>query len=216
MLDRPKAIELVRHVQRIVQVAKTDRLTHADIQRLCTFWPLASGSFLDAAPYRDEEAVAVLMNHNPQSNPPAENPRIVDALFFAAILLMCLTGGRLSIESTRSNGKLYYYLRYEHPTALSEDMRIRLNRVLIDAPEDRAVAFIGDHHDYRLANLRLRTPIPNMQEPKLGRNAAVKLARKLYEENPPAELSYLSADGYEALLREVLEAATEYHGRREG
>lgn len=216
MLDRPQAIELVRHVHHILQAARDGRLTDTDVQRLCTFWPLASGSFLSAEHLPGEQAVAMMMNHNPQSNPPAENPRIVDTLFFAAILLMCLTGGRLSIESTRSNGKLYYYLRYEHPTELSEDMRIRLNRVVIDAPDDRAVAFIGDHHDYRLANLRLRAPIPNMQEPKLGRVAAIKLARKLYEENPPAELSYLSPDGYEALLQEVLQTATEYHGKLEG
>lgn len=216
MLDKPQAIELIRHVQHIVQAAKAGRIAPAAVARLCDFWPLASDSFRSASPINGREKVGMVMNHNPQSNPPAERPRIVDAVFFAAVLLMCLPGGRISIESTRSNGKLYYYLRYEHPTDLSEDMRIRLNRVIIDAPADSAVAFVGDHHDYSLTNLRLRAPIPSMQDPKLGRTAAIKLARSLYEASPPSGLSYLSADGYEALLTEVLEVATSYHGNREG
>jgi hypothetical protein len=46
-----------------------------------------------------------------------------------------------------------------------------------------------------------------MHEPKLGRDAAIKIACALYEANPPAGLAYLTADAYEAMLRNVFATA---------
>lgn len=46
---------------------------------------------------RRSERSWVMVRHEPASNPPMENERFVDALF-AALLLMCLAGGRVNVE----------------------------------------------------------------------------------------------------------------------
>ncbi len=215
MLDKPQSIELVRHIQRMLHAAKTGHIDHDAAIHLCDFAPLAGESITRARWREDENAIGVMVKHEPLSNPPVENDRLIDPLFFAAVLLMCLAGGNIIVESTRANGKLYYYLRYEHPHDKSEDKRIYLIRVIADAPPNQAVRFIGDYHSLCLRNLALGAPAPRMKDPKLGRADAIKLARELYEANHPAGLEYLSPEGFEAFLTEVLTTATAYHGPRD-
>lgn len=113
---------------------------------------------------------------------------------FACVLLMCLAGGRLVNVPTPVGEKTYAYLRYEHPTDMASGQRVRLGRIIIDAPPDKAVGFAGRgaFRDYRRSNLKLRKPIKSMKDPELGREEAIKLARALYEVNPIAGLTYLS------------------------
>lgn len=212
MLDKPQSIELIRHIQSMLHAAKTGLIPDALAIRLCEFAPLAGDSIARAQWREAQNAIGVMVKHAPLSNPRVENDRFIDVLFFAAVLLMCLVGGNIIVESTRANGKLYYYLRYEHPHDKSEDKRIYLIRVIADAPQDQAVRFIGDYHSLCLRNLALGAPAPRMKDPKLGRADAIKLARELYEANHPAGLEYLSSEAFEVFLTEVLTTATAYHG----
>jgi hypothetical protein len=92
---------------------------------------------------------------------------------------------------------------------MASGQRVRLGRIIIDAPPDKAVGFAGRgaFRDYRRSNLKLRKPIKSMKDPELGREEAIKLARALYEVNPIAGLTYLTGDAYEVMLRDVFAAA---------
>ncbi|MGB8321722.1 MAG: hypothetical protein WCE52_02050 [Candidatus Acidiferrum sp.] len=125
MLDNTLPIALVRHIEHLLNSAEAG-LTDADAIRLCDLAESLCGDSIVSARWReDHNAVGVMVKHTPESNPPIENDRFIDILFFAAVCLMCLAGGRVSIEAVRPSrgGKLYYYLRYEHPYDKSEDMR---------------------------------------------------------------------------------------------
>jgi hypothetical protein len=212
MLDRIQPVEFIRHIQHLLNSAKADRFAAADAIRLCEFAvPLCGDSLTSARWCADEKMVAFKVNHHP----PLRQDRTCDLLEFTGTLLLCLGGGRLVNVTTPSGGKVYAYLRYEHPSDKTEDKRIRLNRIILDAPEDKAVGFVvrKAFRDYRRSNLKLRKPIKGMEDPKLGREAAIILARALYEASPPEGLSHvLSADAYEALLRETFNAADRCHG----
>lgn len=149
----------------------------------------------------------------PLHNPPLREDRLMNTLDFAALALMCVAGARVVADTTTSGRKLYSYLRYEHPTDFSDDMRVRINRIIIDAPPEQAVGFVNRkaYRNYYRDNLKLRKPIAAMQEPKCGRETAIVLARSLYEANTPESLSYLSANGYETLLRDLFAAADHHH-----
>jgi len=205
-------VEFIRHIQRLLSSAKADRITDADAIRLCEFAVLLCGdSFTSARWCIDEKMVAFKVRHHA----PLVKDRTCDLLEFAGTLLLCLAGGRLVNVTTSSGGKVYAYLRYEHPSDKTEDQRVRLNRILLDAPQDMAVGFVTRKafRDYRRSNLNLRKPIKGMEEPKLGREAAIILARTLYEANHREGLSHvLSADAYETLLRETFNAADRCHG----
>jgi hypothetical protein len=203
------AIELVRHILHLLHSARAGRLSEHDSRTLCEIVSTLGGhTIIEPRPITADEVA-----FRPLHNPPLRGDRCLNTLDFAALSLMSVAGARIVADTTTSEGKLYSYLRYEHPTDISDDMRIRVNRIIINAPPEQAVGFVDRKafRNYCRDNLKLRKPIAGMQDPKLGREAAIKLARSLYEATSPASLSYLSAEGYEALLREVFATADHYH-----
>lgn len=198
-------IDLIRHVKRMLSDATAGRLPESDAIKLCEFAaPFCGESFTEVRWLNG--AVGMMLKH-----PAATGFRNVRALDFAAVTLMCLPGG--CINHVPSGNAPYSYLRYEHPDDISPGKRVRLNRIITNAPGDRSVAFVKGYHDYFRENFKMTRPrVSEEADPELGRDEAIALARKLYEANPQPTLAYLSADGFEALLREVFAVADVVHG----
>lgn len=211
MLERsPIAhIELVRLSQAFTHRVTTGSLSDDDTRRLCELVSAIFGEML----LEPRVYSANVIGFRPLHNPPLRTDRTMNTLDFAALSLMCVAGARVVEDTTTTDGKLYSYLRYEHPNNLSDDMRIRVNRIILNAPPEQAVGFVNRkaYRNYCRDNLKLRKPISGMQEPKCGRETAIKLALSLYEDNTPDSLSYLSAHGYELMLRDLFAAADRYH-----
>jgi hypothetical protein len=203
------AIELVRHIQHLLHSARAGRLSEHETRTLCEIVSTLSGHTI----LEPHSLTADVVAFRPLHNPPLRGDRCLNTLDFAALLMMSVAGAYIVEDTATSGGKKYSYLRYEHPTDMSDDMRIRVNRIVINAPPEQAVGFVDRtaFRNYCRDNLKLRKPITGMQDPKLGRDAAIKLARALYAAAPPQSLSYLSAEGYEASLREVFTTADHYH-----
>lgn len=211
MLDREIThAELIRHAHDLIACVEAGSpIIVAHIDRLCAFAvPLCGESILSA--HRHGHYIGMMV----KACPPLREERYVDTLDFAGILLLCLSGGIINNEPTTQRGKRYSYLRYAHPRDISEDMRIRLNRIIANAPEDQAVGFAkrSAFRSYCRSNLKLRAPIAGMKDPKLSRVEAVKLARSLFETSTLSDLTHLNAAEYEALLTNMFAAADRYHG----
>ncbi len=86
------ARELVSHIRRLVQL---ETIFERDAQTLCGFVVLCPESIVRAKACEDGAAIGFMVKHEPTSNPPIANMRLLDTLGFAAVLLLCLPGGRI-------------------------------------------------------------------------------------------------------------------------
>lgn len=214
MLERSPVthIDLLRLSQNFTYRIATGSLSDGDAWRLCEVVSAVFGEML----LEPRVYSANVIGFRPLHNPPLRADRTMNTLDFAALSLMCVAGARVVEDTTTSGGKVYSYLRYEHPNDFSDDMRIRVSRIILNAPPEQAVGFVNRpaYRNYCRDNLKLRKPISGMQEPKCGRETAIKLALSLYDAYTPNSLSYLSAQGYEAMLRNLFAAADRYHAEK--
>lgn len=214
MLDRRITLaDLIRHCEHLIACVEAgSAIQPVDIEKLCALAPLAGDSLLRAE-FREcyPSSIAMMV----RASPPLREVRLLDVLDFAGVQLLCATGAIINNEPTTANGKRYSYLRIEHSSDASPDKRIRLNRIIANAPEDKAVGFgrSGDFRSYCRQNLKLRAPIRSMKEPKLGRSAAIQLARVLYDTSMMYETWQVSSDAYAALIARMFAAADRYHGK---
>jgi hypothetical protein len=193
-----------------------------DAKQLCDYVNSGGGGSICKAELSadaDGKIVAGLMfDWLPDSDekPIPENPRRFDILFFAALVLMTAAGARIYFHDPKRKGRLEYYLRmgpYAQPDAGD---RIYVARIIRNTPAGTATPFAIDHHSYRYIHLDQAPPHNNLPPPSVGRPEAIALVQKVFEKAHPAGLDGITGDEIEKVLTRLLEAATEYHGQREG
>lgn len=194
-----------------------DRVGYEEAAReLPRYIHLATNSIVSARCFADISSglgIAVEFKHRPTKNQPARNPRLLNPLFFAAVLLMAYAGLRVRFLPTKgTQGKALLFLRLEVPNSRAPGRRIYLSRVIRDTPKDRRTPFAKDHHDYRYESLAFESPDARLPPPDLGRAEAVALAVELYASNERHLNRGFLPDFFEGLLRGVLETATRFHG----
>jgi len=163
-------------------------------------------SFIRAEPRSDGRVIAAWISHKPKKHPPVENPRLFDLLYFAAMLLMELAGGRFRFDSDLIGGKLYFWLRYEAPGDKRTGRRINIARIIKNTEAGKETPFAKDHYSYCWSDLDTASASHRPRHAKFGRPDSIVLARGLYEMSQPSALG-LSTDAFEELLNDVFRVA---------
>lgn len=170
---------LIRHVQAMIQESHGGIVPTKCSRRLCELASsVCNDSFSEVAWLADAGVVGMMVRH-----PALTQYRTIEAMYFAGVALMCLVGGRINNVPTNPGNKTYSYLRLEHPDDISKRKRVRLNRIVTDAPRDRDVKFVGDHHSYCTGNLiftKARSRDAGVEDDAgLGREDAIQLIKGL-------------------------------------
>lgn len=184
---------------------------------LCREYLQPRGRFIGAH-VRPDGTIAARIEHNPIKHKPAENPRIFDALFFAAFLLIerCGVTTCFHVRDKEVDGKDRYYLRLRPSQRDRKSVpQPYVARVVCDALSDRDARQEGDHHSYLYRDLMQLASKGRLPSGKNGRAEAIEESRKGFERKYPNGLEGVTADQIAAVLARLLETATEYHSKEE-
>ncbi|QND71271.1 hypothetical protein [Tardiphaga robiniae] len=208
------ATVLFHHIIRIQATTTHSRPTRSDIKELCCLaLKVCPDSLLSAAPSRNGSCVAFKVRHGKHGKSQHRHARLIGTLDFCWLVLMLIAGCRL--VSVPAGVPPFSYLRVEHPENMSPNMRIRLGRIIMDAPANQQVAFKGrgTFRSLLRSNQMLRAPSRKSDaKPKLGRAEALELSRQLYAggERPPIE--DVHAGDFVAAVRNMLAVADRFDG----
>lgn len=162
--------------------------------------------------YRDGNAVAITLSHRPSKHNQTRNPRLLDPIFFAIVLVLEWLGASLQFQhvSKKVDGRDKFYLRERFSEKPGE--RIYLARMVCDAISGTDARQENDHHSYCLADLAQRaSKAKRMPDGEVGRDHAIAAARRRFEIVFPNGLNGMTGKAFEAWLRNAFQVADIYH-----
>lgn len=214
----PTLAGLIARIMVMLDCAKAGdkKSVNAITETLCAEY-IRKGSTIKSARLRKAKdgkttCIGITLEHNPRKNPPATSERLLDPMFFAAVLLLDFVGVRFQYNPITRHDKTYYYIRAGHPSRRHGIQRVYLSRIIYNAPNDTRVPFLDDHHSYLLRDLMAWKPDGSLPRPELGREDIVALARGMHETRL-LSTDTVTPDEYDEVLRETLRVATEFHAK---